>query len=119
MEPDPFTERLAQIRVRFAAKLLGKISSVQTALPELGGADGKLLEVLATSHRNIHELCGIAPTVGFPETGQQARRVERMLLQPLHAKRCLSADEIAAVHAQLQVLEAVAQSELQFFEQGN
>jgi hypothetical protein len=119
MQTDLFAERLAQIRVRFAAKLPGKISSVQTALPELSGTDGKVLELLAVSHRNIHELCGIAPTVGFPETGQQARRVERMLLQPLHAKRCLSADEITAVHAQLQVLEAVAQSELQLFEKGD
>ena len=113
MAIDQFSERLAIIRTRFAANLNRKIETLDHSLPELSGGGAGVIEALATAHRSVHELCGIGPTVGFVVTGQAARSVERMLLQPLRAKRGLTDSEIVSVRNGLGALRAAARAEMQ------
>ena len=113
MATDQFTERLKTIRIRFAANLPGKIDNVERVLPELSGQNDAVMTTLATAHRSVHELCGIGPTVGFPETGRAARVVERILLQPLRAKRGLTDSEIASARQELAALRSAFQADLQ------
>lgn len=104
MEPDQFAERLAIIRKRFAAKLVTRISDTEAALPTLVGDAPGVAEAVATTHRCIHELCGIGPTVGFDATGRAARTMERILLEPCRTQRGLTAEEIAGLRAGLEDL---------------
>ncbi|HTS41111.1 MAG TPA: Hpt domain-containing protein [Xanthobacteraceae bacterium] len=113
MAEDLFTERLAKIRARFATNLPGRIDAIDRALPQLSGEGESVIATLATIHRSAHEMCGIAPTVGFAATGKAARCVERILLQPLRDKRGLSDNEIANVRHELAALRAAAQADLQ------
>jgi Hpt domain len=110
---DQFTERLAKIRTRFAANLPGKLEAFERAVPQLTGEGEAVMTTLATAHRSVHELCGIGPTVGFPETGRAARIVERTLLQPLRAKRGLNEPEIASIRQGLAALRTAFQTDLQ------
>lgn len=110
---DPFTERLALIRTRFASNLSRTIESVDSALPQLVGEGETVNAALATAHRSVHGLCGMGPTVGFVNTGKAARVVERILLQPLRAKRGLTQHEVTFVRKGLAELRNVAQAEIQ------
>jgi len=110
---DPFTERLALIRTRFASNLNRTIDSVDNSLPQLVGESEAVKAALATAHRSVHGLCGIGPTIGFVATGNAARIVERFLLQPLRAKRGLTEDEVMVIRKGLAELRNVAQAEMQ------
>ena len=111
MEPDQFAERLAIIRKRFAAKLVTRISDTEAALPTLVGDAPGVAEAVATTHRCIHELCGIGPTVGFDQTGRAARTVERILLEPSRIGRGLTAAEVDGVRTGLDALRAAARGD--------
>ncbi len=113
MADDVFAERLAKIRVRFASNLSTRIDSIDNALPNLVGDGAAVFSTLSAVHRNAHEICGIAPTIGFAMTGKAARCVERMLLQPLRDKRGLSETEIAGVRQELAALRIAAQTDVQ------
>ncbi len=112
MADDVFAERLAKIRARFASKLTMRIESIDRALPNLMGEGESVLPTLSAAHRNAHEICGVAPTVGFAATGKAARCVERILLQPLRDKRGLSETELAGVRQELAALRAAAQADV-------
>lgn len=113
MVDDVFAERLARIRARFASNLPVRIDSIDNALPNLSGDAETVFPTLSAVHRNAHEICGIAPTVGFAATGKAARCVERILLQPLRDRRGLNEAEIASVRQELAALRAAAQADLQ------
>ena len=113
MAEDVFAERLARVRARFAGNLPGRIDSIDRALPNLSGDGESVFPALSAVHRNAHEICGIAPTVGFAATGKAARCVERILLQPLRDKRGLSEAEITSVREELAALRAAAQADAQ------
>ena len=113
MADDVFAERLAKIRTRFASNLATRIDSIDSALPNLVGDGAAVFPTLSAVHRNAHEICGIAPTVGFAATGKAARCVERILLQPLRDKRGLNETEIAGVRQELAALRAAAQADVQ------
>ena len=61
---DELSERLAHVRARFASALDGKIADGFAALEQMSG-DGETAEIVVAAHRRLHELCGIAPTLGF------------------------------------------------------
>jgi hypothetical protein len=113
MADDLFAERLAKIRTRFAGNLPGKIDNLDQALPQISGEGEAVVAALAVAHRSVHEMCGTGPTVGFVATGQAARSVEQILIQPLRAKRGLTDDEAAAVRERIDTLRAAASKELQ------
>jgi hypothetical protein len=85
MTADPFTDRLARVRDRFATTLAGKIDPTCAAIP--AEADS-----VAEAYRCVH---GIRP--------------------PQREGRGLTADEIAVLTKTLQPLREVAARELQSF----
>lgn len=113
MTADPFTDRLARVRHRFAASLAGKIDETSAAIPRFAQAGPAAVGAVAEAYRCMHGIVGVGPTVGFPVSGNAAREVENVLRPPHQAGRGLSAGEIAAVTKKLQVLREVAARELQ------
>jgi hypothetical protein len=107
---DPYTERIAAVRVRFVAKLDARIGEIETALPQSGRQVG--LETLTVAHREAHGLCGIGPVLGYVETGKAARTVERVLLGAVKAKRALTDDETVRVREGIALLRSTAASEV-------
>ena len=62
MVHDEFAERLAGLRKRFADRLAGRLAEIDAALPELTGQGGAVAGAVYTTHRKVHDLCGIGPT---------------------------------------------------------
>jgi HPt (histidine-containing phosphotransfer) domain-containing protein len=115
MTVDPFTDRLARVRTRFASTLPGKIDGICVALPRFSAVLPEAAVVVAEAYRCVHGIVGIGPTVGFPASGKAAHDVEDILRPPQQQRRGLSADEIARLTATLQTLREVAARELQSF----
>jgi len=112
---DPFAERLARVRHRFVSALESKIHDALAAIPHLSGATSEAAEKVSEMYRQMHGLVGIGPTVGFAATGRAARSAETVLLEPHHAKRGLTAQEIDSFRRALQGLREAATSELKSF----
>jgi hypothetical protein len=110
---DEFTERLARIRERFASTLNKKVDDSFASLSHFFGEDAGAIETIIVTHRRLHEICGIAPSVGFPATGSAARAAEAVLRDPAKSKRRLTVREVAAFTAQLHGLRRAAQFDLQ------
>jgi chemotaxis protein histidine kinase CheA len=109
---DPFTERLAKVRHRFASTLESKIKDTVVALPTLQGDGEDIIEVLGETYRRIHSIAGIGTAVGFAATGRAAKKVENLLMPAHHAGRGLEAEEVAALKKELHLLREAAQHEL-------
>ena len=112
MQTEEFNERIARVRQRYAGTLRGKIDDNFAALPELSGKDAGAIDAIVAVHRRLHEMCGIAPSVGFAATGAAARAAETVLREPADAKRPMTADEIAALESALELLRATALADL-------
>ena len=110
---DEFTERLAQIRQRFASTLCGKIDDNFAALPKLSDRGADAIAMIVTVHRKLHEICGIAPSIGFPATGKAARAAESVLREPAQTKRVLTTEEIVSLIDEFSCLRDAAQFDLQ------
>lgn len=113
MAGDEFAERLALIRERFAAKLPARLDDIDASLPQLTGAAGDVGAAVYSTHRKVHDLCGIGPTLGFHSTGKAARTCERILLQPSRDQRGLTEQELAQLKDGLAALRATAEQEMQ------
>jgi len=113
VEVDEFTERLARVRQRFVSSLHGKVDDSYMALTKLSEKDASAIETLVVTHRKLHEMCGIAPSIGFPATGIAARAAEAVLREPAKSRRPLTTKEVAILAEALDRLRAVTQSELQ------
>jgi hypothetical protein len=113
MQPDPFAERLAKVRQRFASTLESKISDAFAALPNLSSNAATAIEELGDTYQQMHQICGVGPTVGFVATGRAARNAEDILISPFKSKRGLSVEEAMSLRQALEALRATARSELQ------
>ncbi len=113
MGVDEFAERLAAVRKRFAAKLSSRLAEIDAALPSLAGEGDDTAHVVDSTHRKVHDLCGIGPTLGFYATGAAARVCERILLQPSRGERGLTEQEMAHLKEGLAALRVAAQNDLQ------
>ena len=113
MDIDEFAERVARIRERFAAALPKKVDDSFLALDHLSDAGDEAIADVIVTHRRLHEMCGIAPTIGFDATGKAARAAETVLREPAKSKRALTAAEVTALKTQLDGLRSAAQSDLQ------
>jgi hypothetical protein len=113
MEGDPFAEKLAAVRKRFAAKLTGRIAEIDAALPALTGISSDTAGKVYEAHRKVHDLCGLGPTLGFDATGKAARICERVLLQPSRGERGLTEQELAQLKEGLAGLRAAASNDFQ------
>ena len=110
--PDPYAERLAKVRHRFAATLESKIEDTFIALPSLTGEESSVAEVIEETYRRIHSIAGIGKAVGFAATGRAARTVENVLMPAHSAGRALKAEEATRLRKELQALREAAQQEL-------
>jgi chemotaxis protein histidine kinase CheA len=115
MTADPFTDRLARVRDRFATSLAGKIDETWAAIPHFAGVAPSAALAVAEAYRCMHGIVGVGPTVGFPASGSAAHDVENVLRPPRQQRRGLTADEIGLFTKKLQVLREIAARELQFF----
>ena len=117
MNADPFTDRLARVRDRFAVSLEAKIDNTCAAIPQLSalGPAAAATNAVAEAYRCVHGMVGVGPTVGFPETGRAAHDVEDVLRSPYREGRGLATAEIAQLTKTLQALREAAARELQAF----
>lgn len=115
---DDLKERLAAVRARFAAALDGKIGDSFEALEKIA-AGGETVDIVIAAHRRLHEMCGIAPTLGFAATGKAARSAETVMREAAHAKRTLTPAEISALAGELAALRTAAATELRKFSERN
>ena len=113
MADDEFVERLDGVRRRFAAKLPAKLAEIDSALPQIAGAGSDVAALVYATHRKVHDLCGIGPTLGFESTGRAARVCERILLQPSRDQRGLTEQELAHLKEGLVALRAAIQIDTQ------
>jgi hypothetical protein len=113
MQSDQFTQRVARVRARFATALPGKIADSFAALHQLSNAAPDGIDTVIAAHRRLHEICGIAPTLGFSETGKAARGACTAIGQAAKLKRAATASEIDALKAELDRLRTAAEGELQ------
>ena len=112
MAIDPFQERLAKVRFRFAATLAGKIEDTYTALPLLSGEGAQTSEAMEATYRRIHGICGVGPTVGFVRTGRIAREAAAIVLEPYRAHRGFTDSEAESFRQKLHELREAAEFEL-------
>ncbi len=102
------TAGLARMRTRFAAALDGKIDEGFAALQEISGG-GETAEIVVVAHRRLHEICGLAPTLGFAAIGNAARSAESVVRAAALAGRALTPAEIGAFKSELEALRATAE----------
>jgi hypothetical protein len=110
---DDFVERLNGVRQRFAAKLPARLAELDAALAQLVGDGHEVASTVYATHRKVHDLCGIGPTIGFESTGRAARVCERILLNPSRDQRGLSEQEMAHLKEGLVALRAAARKDIQ------
>lgn len=107
-------KRLARVRARFADALDGKIADNFIALGQMAGG-GETIEIVLAVHRRLHEMCGLAPTLGFAAIGKAARAAESVMRPAANSKRALTPAEIGELKYELKRLRAVAADELQAY----
>jgi hypothetical protein len=118
MTADDFTEHVARVRARFAAKLDGKIADSFAALEKMSGNGADAIEAAIVTHRCLHEMYGIAPTLGFAATGMAAGGARSAIREAAKARRAPTPEEIAALKSELEALRQAAAADLQKFSTG-
>jgi len=115
MIADPYTDRFARVRDRFAKSLAGKIDQTCASVPTLSGLTPAAAAAVAEVYRCVHGIVGVGPTVGFLASGNAAHAVEDVLRPAQQQCRGLTADEILLLTKTLDVLREAAARELQSF----
>ena len=108
-----FEARIEVVRKRFAAKFVTRMQQTVADLPRMAGDGAVPADIVANAYHWLHEICGIASTIGFQSTGLSARSCDTLLVGPYRAQRGLSAAELARLTERLESLRLTAQAELQ------
>jgi hypothetical protein len=112
---DDFAEHVARVRERFASRLNNKIADSFTALEKMVAGGGDAIETVIVAHRRLHEMYGIAPTLGFEATGKAAGGARTAIREAARAKRAPTPAEIAALKTELEKLREAAAADLRNF----
>jgi HPt (histidine-containing phosphotransfer) domain-containing protein len=112
MYASQFQSRLATVRQRFAVTLESKIRDTMESVQGMSGSDDVIASFVRQSYRNLHAICGVGATVGFPATGEAAQAAEIVLIGPLRDKRRLSEEETESLVSAIAQLQLAAASEL-------
>jgi uncharacterized protein YbjQ (UPF0145 family) len=115
MATDDFAEHVARVRARFAAKLNDKIAESFAELDKMSAGNADSVETVIIAHRRLHEMYGIAPTLGFAATGQAAGAARTVVRDAAKSKRALRPEEIAALKSELERLREAATADLREF----
>ena len=111
-----FETRIEAVRRRFAAKFIARMQVTAADLSRMTGEGSAPANIVASTYRWLHEVCGIASTIGFDATGRSARSCDTLLVGPCRARRGLSAEELAQLTELLDVLRRAAQAEMQILD---
>lgn len=112
MTSSEFQQQLALIRDRFAGTLTTKIAESSATLQKLSETNEESPSGIKVIYRQIHSICGVAPTVGFERTGEAARECEGVLLGPMRMGRHLSDNEVRVLKRRLEALAEAARLDL-------
>ncbi len=112
---DDFVEHVARVRERFASKLNDKVTASFAALEKMSAGGDDTIETVIAAHRLLHEMYGVAPTLGFGETGKAAGGALTTIREGAKAKRAPTAAEIAAFKSGLERLREAAAADLRKF----
>ena len=112
MADSPLSQRLEEIRRRFASKLDPKFEETDASLPLLTGEGASVVEAVSTTYRRFHEICGTGRTLGFSHLGAAAGVAETILLEPFRAGRGLTDREVLMLKQALEALRSAARIEL-------
>jgi HPt (histidine-containing phosphotransfer) domain-containing protein len=107
-----FARRIAKIRARFPAKLDDRIRRIDGTLETMPRHLQDSATAVALAYRQIHDICGIASTVGFTATGLSARALDGLLIDPFRAQRGLTDDELAQLKSGLIALRTAALADI-------
>jgi len=107
-----FEARIEAVRRRFAAKFVTRMQRTVADLPRMTGEGAAPSDIVANAYHWLHEICGIASTVGFQSTGLSARSCDALLVGPYRAQRGLSEAELAQLTEALESLRLAAQAEM-------
>jgi hypothetical protein len=106
---EEFDERLERVRRRFTAALDSRIAAAFDAAQRLSAADDTdAIGIVVATHRLLHDMCGIAPTLGFAAIGKAARGAQEVLRAAAKERRALTPLELAAFTNALEKLRAAA-----------
>ena len=111
-----FEARIEVVRERFAAKFTARLQETAADLSRMTGEGAAPANIVANAYRWLHEICGIASTIGFESTGLSARSCDTLLVGPYRAQRGLSAAELAQLTELLHSLRLAAQAEMQILD---
>jgi hypothetical protein len=111
-----FEARIEAIRKRFAAKFVARMQATAADLSRMTGEEAAPADIVAKAYHWLHEICGIASTIGFESTGLSARSCDTLLVGPYRAQRGLSAAELAQLTELLDSLRLAAQAEMQILD---
>jgi hypothetical protein len=115
---DDFHEHVARVRTRFASTLNDKVAASFAALDEMAGGGDRAAEACIATHRRLHEMYGVAPTLGFAETGKLAGSALSTIREAAKGKRPPMQGEIVALKHELEGLRDASTAELQKFSIG-
>ena len=71
------------------------------------------VDAVTAAYREFHDVCGIAPTIGFTVTGLLARHCDAILVAPFRDQRALSENELALLTEKIEALRIGALAEMQ------
>jgi hypothetical protein len=108
-----FESRIDAVRKRFATKFVIRMQRTIADLSRMSGEGAAAADIVANAYHWLHEICGIASTLGFVSTALAARSCDALLVGPYRAQRGLSAAELAQLTERLESLRLTARAELQ------
>jgi hypothetical protein len=109
---DDFTVHVARVRDRFASTLNSKIADSFEALERMSAGGANAVEITIVTHRRLHEMYGVAPTLGFVATGKAAGAARAALRDAAKAKRAATPTELALLKTELEHLRDAAAADL-------
>lgn len=107
--PVDVQKKLADLKAGFVDRLMERCLEVDTLL-QLIDRDGVTQRIREEIAQRAHKTAGVAKTFGFPELGDQARRVEQMWTTEFDLENL--ADCRNATEHLLDLMEQVMDSEL-------
>jgi len=118
MTKDDFADQVARVRARFASTLNSKVADSFADLEKMASGGLQSIEIAIVAHRRLHEMYGIAPTLGFASTGKAAGVARTTIGEAAKSKRAPTAAEIAALKTELESLRAGVAADLEDYAKG-
>ncbi|MGJ4892400.1 hypothetical protein ACQR1Y_29680 [Bradyrhizobium sp. HKCCYLRH3099] len=102
--------RLAVVRGRFSTRLTERLEQAAIDLPRMTGGQATSAELVAKTYCWIHDICGIASTIGFGAIGEAARACDTVLIGPYRSRRGLETEELNDLTTHFERLRLAAEA---------